>query len=73
GGDATASAWEAVLPGMRLTLTLSPDASRGFSGEGGVLDALATDEAAECSILIPLASCAEAAAHAEMILPLNNM
>ncbi len=41
---ATASAWEVVLPGMRLTLTLSPDASRGFSGEGGVLDALARDE-----------------------------
>ncbi|MEE1787403.1 SWIM zinc finger family protein [Streptomyces sp. SP17BM10] len=37
-----ASAWEVVLPGMRLTLTLSPDASRGFSGEGGVLGALAT-------------------------------
>ncbi|MBZ9642485.1 SWIM zinc finger family protein [Streptomyces sp. PSKA30] len=53
GGDApTAAAWEAVLPGMRLTLTLSPDASRGFSGEGGVLDALATDEAAEDAELI---------------------
>ncbi|MGW1954548.1 SWIM zinc finger family protein [Streptomyces sp. NPDC001920] len=52
GGAATASAWEAVLPGMRLTLTLSPDASRGFSGEGGVLDALATDEAAEDAELI---------------------
>ncbi len=38
-----ASAWEVVLPGMRLTLTLSPDASRGFSGEGGVLGALAKD------------------------------
>lgn len=37
----TASAWEIVLPGMRLTLTLSPDSSRGFSGEGGVLGALA--------------------------------
>lgn len=49
---ATASAWEAVLPGMRLTLTLSPDASRGFSGEGGVLDALATDEAAEDAELL---------------------
>ncbi|MEU6377317.1 SWIM zinc finger family protein [Streptomyces sp. NPDC046909] len=49
---ATASAWEAVLPGMRLTLTLSPDASRGFSGEGGVLDALAADEAAEDAELI---------------------
>ncbi|MGW4731874.1 SWIM zinc finger family protein, partial [Streptomyces shenzhenensis] len=49
---ATAAAWEVVLPGMRLTLTLSPDASRGFSGEGGVLDALATDEAAEDAELI---------------------
>ncbi|MBD0421457.1 SWIM zinc finger family protein [Streptomyces sp. TRM S81-3] len=46
GAAATSSAWEVVLPGMRLTLTLSPDAARGFSGEGGVLDALATDEAA---------------------------
>ncbi|MCQ4212840.1 SWIM zinc finger family protein [Streptomyces longispororuber] len=44
---AVASAWEAVLPGMRLTLTLSPDAARGFSGEGGVLESLATDQAAE--------------------------
>lgn len=52
GAAATAGAWEAVLPGMRLTLTLSPDASRGFSGEGGVLDALATDEAAQDAELI---------------------
>jgi hypothetical protein len=52
GAASAASAWEAVLPGMRLTLTLSPDASRGFSGEGGVLDALATDEAAEDAELI---------------------
>ncbi|MBX9394413.1 SWIM zinc finger domain-containing protein [Streptomyces sp. TRM72054] len=52
GAASTAAAWEAVLPGMRLTLTLSPDASRGFSGEGGVLDALATDEAAEDAELI---------------------
>ncbi|MFJ9819020.1 SWIM zinc finger family protein [Streptomyces sp. NPDC101151] len=49
---ATAAAWEVVLPGMRLTLTLSPDASRGFSGEGGVLDALATEEAAGDAELI---------------------
>ncbi|KMS83805.1 zinc finger SWIM domain protein [Streptomyces regensis] len=49
---ATAAAWEIVLPGMRLTLTLSPDASRGFSGEGGVLDALATEEAAGDAELI---------------------
>ncbi|WP_326764307.1 SWIM zinc finger domain-containing protein [Streptomyces sp. NBC_01591] len=51
-GAATASAWEVVLPGMRLTLTLSPDVSRGFSGEGGVLDALATDDAAADAELV---------------------
>ncbi|MDX2694744.1 SWIM zinc finger family protein [Streptomyces ipomoeae] len=52
GTAALASAWEVVLPGMRLTLTLSPEAARGFSGEGGVLDALATDEVAEDAELI---------------------
>ncbi|MEV5606038.1 SWIM zinc finger family protein [Streptomyces sp. NPDC052299] len=51
-GTAAASAWEVVLPGMRLTLTLSPDASRGFSGEGGVLEALATDDAAADAELV---------------------
>ncbi|MFB7917299.1 SWIM zinc finger family protein [Streptomyces sp. NPDC056061] len=51
-GAATASAWEVVLPGMRLTLTLSPEAARGFSGEGGVLDALATDDAASDAELV---------------------
>jgi hypothetical protein len=52
GARATAAAWEAVLPGMRLTLTLSPDASRGFSGEGGVLDSFTADEAAEDAELV---------------------
>ena len=51
-GAPTASAWEVALPGMRLTLTLSPDASRGFSGEGGVLEALATEEAAQDAELV---------------------
>ncbi|MGV9264691.1 SWIM zinc finger family protein [Kitasatospora sp. NPDC003701] len=52
-GDApAASAWEVVLPGMRLTLTLSPDASRGFSGEGGVLGALATGAAEQDAELV---------------------
>ncbi|WOX25678.1 SWIM zinc finger family protein [Streptomyces solicathayae] len=51
-GAATASAWEVVLPGMRLTLTLSPDPARGFSGEGGVLEALATEEAAQDAELV---------------------
>ncbi|GAA2148571.1 SWIM zinc finger domain-containing protein [Kitasatospora kazusensis] len=52
GQAATAAAWEVVLPGMRLTLTLSPDASRGFSGEGGVLDALASADAAADAELV---------------------
>lgn len=39
-----ASAWEAELPGMRLVLALSPEPSRGFSGEGAALDALAAAE-----------------------------
>ncbi|MEW1720925.1 SWIM zinc finger family protein [Streptomyces sp. NPDC093109] len=41
-----AVAWEVELPCMRLTLMLSQSASRGFSGEGGVLHDLATGQAA---------------------------
>ncbi|MDT0380100.1 SWIM zinc finger family protein [Streptomyces sp. DSM 42041] len=52
GAGPLAAAWEVVLPGMRLTLTLSPDASRGFSGEGAVLDALADDDAAADAELV---------------------
>ncbi|WP_104814398.1 SWIM zinc finger family protein [Kitasatospora sp. MMS16-BH015] len=52
GPGPTASAWEVVLPGMRLTLTLSPDAARGFSGEGGVLDALAAESSAADAELV---------------------
>ncbi|MFD9127390.1 SWIM zinc finger family protein [Kitasatospora sp. NPDC059571] len=47
-----ASGWEVVLPGMRLTLTLSPDTARGFSGEGGVLDALAAEGSADDAELV---------------------
>ncbi|MGV9409681.1 SWIM zinc finger family protein [Nocardia sp. NPDC003693] len=43
-GGLAASAWEIALPGMRLTLTLSPETGRGFSGEGTVLSALADPE-----------------------------
>lgn len=39
-----ASVWIAELPGARLLVTLSPHLSRGFSGEGGLLEDLA-DEA----------------------------
>ncbi|MGW6538061.1 SWIM zinc finger family protein [Streptomyces sp. NPDC055051] len=51
-GLAAPGAWEVALPGMRLTLTLSPDPARGFSGEGGVLEALATADAAADAELI---------------------
>lgn len=39
--SAQPSAWELVLDGARLVFVLSPDASRGFSGEAGVLIDLA--------------------------------
>ncbi|MCE7080678.1 SWIM zinc finger family protein [Streptomyces sp. ST2-7A] len=51
-GAPVAGAWEVLLPGMRLTLLLSPAVARGFSGEGAVLDALAGDEAAADAELI---------------------
>jgi SWIM zinc finger len=43
-----ASAWELTLggTGARLTLTLSPEKYRGFSGEGALLGALAVPETA---------------------------
>ena len=40
------SAWEVVLPGARYLLTLSPEAGRGFSGEGAGLASLAGTGAA---------------------------
>jgi hypothetical protein len=46
------SVWELVLRDARLSLTLSPDLSRGFSGEGGVLDALGADETADDADLV---------------------
>ncbi|MER7735553.1 SWIM zinc finger family protein [Streptomyces erythrochromogenes] len=51
-GAPTAAAWEVAMPGMRLTLTLSPEPSRGFSGEGAVLEALAGDETAADADLV---------------------
>jgi hypothetical protein len=40
GTPAALSAWEFQLPGARLTLMISPEPWRGFSGEGAVLLAL---------------------------------
>jgi hypothetical protein len=52
GSAPVASAWELALPGMRLVLTISPEAKRGFSGEGAVLDALAADDVAADADLV---------------------
>lgn len=40
-----ASAWELVLGDARYVVVLSPDATRGFSGEGAALHLIADDEA----------------------------
>ncbi|MGV9779233.1 SWIM zinc finger family protein [Streptosporangium sp. NPDC003464] len=48
------SAWELELPGMRYTLALSPQAWRGFSGEGAVLDDLSGEEVADDADLVGL-------------------
>jgi hypothetical protein len=52
GGAPVPSAWELVLRDARLTLTISPDLSRGFSGEGGVLGSLAADSTADDADLV---------------------
>ncbi|HEX7188127.1 MAG TPA: SWIM zinc finger family protein [Actinomycetes bacterium] len=52
GGPPVPSVWELVLRDARLSLTLSPDLSRGFSGEGGVLDALAADSTSDDADLV---------------------
>ena len=45
--DSGASAWVFRLPGADFTLLLSPAPYRGFSGEGGILEALAVPGAKE--------------------------
>jgi hypothetical protein len=45
GADNGASAWVFELPSARLTLVLSPEPFRGFSGEGSLLTFLAHPEA----------------------------
>ena len=51
-GVPAASVWELDLADARLVVTLSPEVSRGFSGEGGVLRDLADPDAAEDADLI---------------------
>lgn len=49
-----AVAWVLALPGGRITVTLSPDNSRGFSGEGGMLlDLVNRRGAEEAEALVP--------------------
>ncbi|WP_430790954.1 SWIM zinc finger family protein [Actinoplanes sp. G11-F43] len=52
GSGPVASTWELSTPSLRLSLTLSPEPYRGFSGEGAVLDALVSDEAADDADLV---------------------
>jgi hypothetical protein len=47
-----ASTWELSTPALRLSLTLSPEPHRGFSGEGAVLAALAGDEVCDDADLV---------------------
>ncbi len=55
------SAWQVDLPGARLTVTVSPSASRGFSGEGGLLADLADETAAAAADLVSAVLACDAA------------
>ncbi|WP_432993380.1 SWIM zinc finger family protein [Dactylosporangium sp. CA-233914] len=52
GSPPVASAWELTTGALRLTLTLSPEPHRGFSGEGAALTALAADEVTDDADLV---------------------
>ena len=52
GNAPVSSCWLLELPGMRFTLTLSPQAARGFSGEGAVLAALLQEESGEDALTV---------------------
>ncbi|MEU8264612.1 SWIM zinc finger family protein [Micromonospora sp. NPDC048999] len=52
GSPAVASTWELDTGALRLSLTLSPEPYRGFSGEGAALLALAGDEVVDDAELV---------------------
>jgi hypothetical protein len=52
GSSPVASTWLLHAPELRLSLTLSPEPYRGFSGEGAVLAALASDDVADDAALV---------------------
>lgn len=52
GSPAVPSTWELDTGALRLSLTLSPEPYRGFSGEGAALLALASDEVIDDAELV---------------------
>jgi hypothetical protein len=52
GSAPVASTWELDTGALRLSLMLSPEPYRGFSGEGAALAALATDDVADDADLV---------------------
>jgi hypothetical protein len=52
GSPPAPSTWELDAGGLRLSLTVSPEPYRGFSGEGAVLAALAGDEVVDDADLV---------------------
>lgn len=52
GSPAVPSTWELDTGALRLSLTLSPEPYRGFSGEGAALLALAADEVVDDAELV---------------------
>jgi SWIM zinc finger len=50
--DCAASAWELSCDDARIVVVLSPEVSRGFSGEGGVLVDLSDDSTADDADLV---------------------
>jgi hypothetical protein len=52
GSPPLASGWVLDLPDARLTIAISPDKARGFSGEGGTLHALASDDVGDDASLV---------------------
>lgn len=50
--DGAAGVWELALDDARLVLTLSPEPSRGFSGEGGVLRDLVDERSSDDADLV---------------------
>ena len=76
GNTPVSSVWVAHLPGARLSIGLSPEKSRGFSGEGSVLQALSNPSVAEnadmLSVLLSFEPRIEAVSYTHLTLPTNR-